>query len=120
GERPSRVPHRGPLYGCRCRRLPPLSIVSRFRVLPREGRVYGSRRLEDRASAARPQASTGVHSLCTSSARLLPGCCYGGMLMRRYFLPLVGSICVITGLIILDVGQHISPGTSLTAQERGP
>ena len=40
--------------------------------------------------------------------------------MRRYFLPLVVGVCVITGLIILDVGQHISPGTSLTAQERRP
>jgi len=33
---------------------------------------------------------------------------------------MVVGICVITGLIIVDVSQHISPGTSLTAQERGP
>ena len=40
--------------------------------------------------------------------------------MRPYFFPMVVGICVITGLIIVDVSQHISPGTSLTAQERGP
>ena len=40
--------------------------------------------------------------------------------MRHYFFPIVVGVCVITGLIILDVGQHISPGTSLTAQERRP
>ena len=40
--------------------------------------------------------------------------------MRRYFLPVVVGVLVIGGLIILDVSQHISPGPSLTAQERGP
>ena len=40
--------------------------------------------------------------------------------MRRYLFPIVVGICVITGLIIVDVSQHISPGPSLTAQERRP
>jgi cytochrome c peroxidase len=40
--------------------------------------------------------------------------------MRRYFLPVVVGVLVIGGLIIIDVSQHISPGPSLTAQERGP
>ena len=40
--------------------------------------------------------------------------------MRRYFLPVVVGVLVIGGLIILDVSQPISPGPSLTAQERGP
>jgi peptidoglycan hydrolase-like protein with peptidoglycan-binding domain len=38
--------------------------------------------------------------------------------MRRYLFPIVVGICVITGLITVDVSQHISPGPSLTAQER--
>ena len=40
--------------------------------------------------------------------------------MRRYFLPVVVGVCVIAGLIIVDVRQPLSPGTSLTAQERRP
>jgi hypothetical protein len=35
----------------------------------------------------------------------------GGLPMRPYFFPMVVGICVITGLIIVDVSQHISPGT---------
>src|SRR4029453_1515736 len=54
------------------------------------------------------------------SARLPPGCCVGGMPMRRYVLPGVVGILVIGGLILLDVSQRISPGPSLTAQERRP
>ena len=40
--------------------------------------------------------------------------------MRRSFFPMIVGICFITGLIIADVSQYISPGTSLTAQERRP
>jgi hypothetical protein len=40
--------------------------------------------------------------------------------MRRYFLPVVVGVCILAGLMTLDVRQLISPGPSLTAQERRP
>ena len=40
--------------------------------------------------------------------------------MRRYFLPVVVGVCIIAGLMMLDVRQLISTGPSLTAQERRP
>ena len=41
--------------------------------------------------------------------------------MRRYFLPVVVGVCIIAGLMMLDVRQLISTGPPLTAaQERRP
>ena len=55
-----------------------------------------------------------------TATRREPGCCYGGIPMRGYLVPMVVGVCVIMGLIIVDGGQYISPGPSLTAQERRP
>ena len=40
--------------------------------------------------------------------------------MRQYLLPVVVGVCIIAGLMILDVRQLLSPGPALTAQERRP
>jgi peptidoglycan hydrolase-like protein with peptidoglycan-binding domain len=40
--------------------------------------------------------------------------------MRRDFFPMVVGLCVLTGLIVLNVRPPLSPSTALTAQERLP
>src|SRR4029450_9013619 len=42
------------------------------------------------------------------------------MPMRRSFLPGVVGVCILAGLMRLDVRQLLSPGPSLTTQERRP